>query len=306
VSSFPETCPICQKQLQSPAVLARLGTAKCPGCGHRVAVHELQGISTLDYHSQYDQGAFLDALRVTRQRQARVIIQALKRAIPDCDQVLDYGAGRGWFLDACRDAGMRDVAAADTSALAVDAAKAKGMAGLLVNADGNGLDFGTLPFKPRVLTLLDVIEHFPPVELGSRITAILGALPSLQVVVVKVPVSSGPLYAGAALIARIDPRALQQLYQVGTNPPHYSYFSRTSLRRLLSECGLSQLEAFGDLDFEPRLLPERVHLLRRLPQAVKSPLSWLSVAACHLLPGRDSIISVSATNARPRQSESQD
>jgi SAM-dependent methyltransferase len=302
--SLTQGCPICQGTLQPLSVMPRLKTARCPRCGHRVATHESETASTLDYHRQYDQGVFLDSLRATRKRQAECIIKAIRRALPDCDQVLDYGAGRGWFLDACRDAGMREVAAADTSAMAVEAARARGIAGLLVNDDGSDLDVAALPFAPRVLTLLDVIEHFPPTELRPRIDALLRALPSVQIVVVKVPVSSGPLHASATLMARIGlGGALEQLYQVGTNPPHFNYFSRSSLRRLLKQCGLTPIEMFGDLDFEPRLLPDRVHLLRGLPGAVKWPISWLAVAICRLLPTRDSMICLSATVARSQPPE---
>jgi hypothetical protein len=199
---------------------------------------------------------------------------------------------------------MRDLAAMDTSRLAVEAARARGIAGLLVKNDGSDMSFAALPFAPRVLTLLDVIEHFPPTQLHSRIDALLRALPSVQIVVVKVPTSSGPLYACASLMARLGLGGpLDQLYQVGTNPPHYNYFSRRSLRRLLEQCGLTPIEMFGDLDFEPRLLPDRVHLLRGLPGAIKWPISWLAVAICRLLPTRDSTICLSATLARPQPPE---
>jgi hypothetical protein len=194
---------------------------------------------------------------------------------------------------------MIDVAAADTSLLAVEAARARGIPSVLVTGDGIDTDFAALPFVPRILIMLDVIEHFPPAQLRPRINALLSALPAVQIVVVKVPISSGPLYAVATLMARIGlGGALEQLYQVGSNPPHYNYFSRRSLRRLLKSCDLIPIEMFGDPDFEPRLLPDRVHLLRGLPGAVKWPISWLAVAICRLIPTRDSVIYLSATVAR--------
>ena len=130
-----------------PFVTPHLRSSKCQRCGHRVAIHAWEAEVSRDYHSQYAQGTFLYALR---------------RAMEDCDQVLDYGAGRGWFLDACRKAGLRDLAAADISDLAVEAARAKGLPAIRVDKDGSGLAAAGLPFSPRVLTLLDVIEHFPP------------------------------------------------------------------------------------------------------------------------------------------------
>ena len=85
---------------------------------------------------------------------------------------------------------------------------------------------------------------------------------------------------------------LEQLYQVGTVPPHLNYFSPRSLRLLLESCGLSLVEMTGDLDFEPNLLPDRVHFLRNRPAPVKRLLSQTILLLSHLLPGRDSAICV--------------
>ena len=109
------------------------------------------------------------------------------------------------------------------------------------------------------------------------------ARPALQTVVVKVPVSSGSLLGSATLLARLGlSGALGQLYQIGTYPPHYNSFSSRSLRLLPKSCGLIPVEELRDLDFEPRLLPDRVHLLAALPGAVKAPLSLAALAPCRL------------------------
>jgi hypothetical protein len=80
----------------------------------------------------------------------------------------------------------------------------------------------------------------------------------LEVVAVKVPVA-GFLYGGAALLARSGaPGILGQLYQVGTWPPHFNYFSTTSAERLLSSVGLCVVDRIGDPDFEPEFLGSRI------------------------------------------------
>ena len=75
--------------------------------------------------------------------------------------------------------------------------------------------------------LLDVIEHFPVDDLVSRLSSLKADL-----MVIKVPTSSGLLYR----LAR--GRALEQLYQVGTEPPHHHYFNQRSLRHVLSRAGM--------------------------------------------------------------------
>lgn len=292
-SPVRDACPVCGAPLLLPFDMPRLSVRRCRDCGHRVATHRADATTSKDYHQQYDEGAFLEALTTTRLRQARLIVDALRQSMPDCDGVLDFGAGRGWFLDVCRHSGMRELAAADTSRLAVSAAQGKGYVGLLVGDNVAPLDPDAVPFAPRVLTLLDVIEHFRADELEARINSLLTALPSVELVVVKVPVSSGPLYALAGLLAHLGlGGALEQLYQVGTAPPHRSYFSRASLLLLLQRCGLRPIRLIGDLDFEPRLLLDRVHALGGLPAAVRTTISRPFGAGCRVLPTRDSLIAV--------------
>jgi len=79
--------------------------SRCAACGHRVALHSSEAPAA-DYHEQYDPGAFLDALRATRIRQARFIVGRIRAAAPDATRLLDYGCGRGWFIDEARAASV--------------------------------------------------------------------------------------------------------------------------------------------------------------------------------------------------------
>jgi hypothetical protein len=109
------------------------------------------------------------------------------------------------------------------------------------------------------VTLLDVVEHFPPPELRGRLRSILDACgDSLEVVAVKVPVA-GFLYGTAALLCRAGFSGnLRQLYQADTWPPHFNYFSAASAEQLLTSAGLQLLERVGDPDFEPDAFGPRI------------------------------------------------
>jgi 2-polyprenyl-3-methyl-5-hydroxy-6-metoxy-1,4-benzoquinol methylase len=48
------------------------------------------------------------------------------------DALLDVGAGRGWLLERARAAGARHVAGADTSAIAVQGLRDRGIEALLI------------------------------------------------------------------------------------------------------------------------------------------------------------------------------
>jgi trans-aconitate methyltransferase len=86
----------------------------CPNCGHLTVTHPPVKETGSDYHLAYDQTKFLGALEATRRRQAKDIVAVLARHGAD-SAILDYGCGRGFLLEACRAAGVRDLAGVDTS-----------------------------------------------------------------------------------------------------------------------------------------------------------------------------------------------
>jgi hypothetical protein len=235
-----------------------------------MAIHAEETASSADYHRQYDEGAFLHALRATRTRQAQRILSLLRRHLPDVSHVADFGAGRGFFLAACKDAGLCPLAGLDTSPLAIEGLQANGIeAHLLKEHEAPFIGLRRLSFPPRVIAFLDVIEHFPPGELAARVRgAVAAAGEGFALLVIKVPVP-GLLYAGASILSRLGAHGpLRQLYQAGTWPPHFSYFSHTSLRQLLSDCDLTVVQAIGDADFEASTFPDRVGAGGPLARAV--------------------------------------
>ena len=264
------SCPICGSGRLTPSVrTARLEVVRCRVCGHRLATHLAQPTATLDYHDQYDQGGFLASLASTRQRQAAVIINMIRGRVREPDALLDFGAGRGWFLDACREAGLRSLAGADTSELALRSLAERQFAAIALSPTITDYAsvFQKLPFRPRILTMLDVVEHFSPDQLNEVLGSVLrGLRPELELVVIKVPDAGGLFYRGARLLARAGIAGpIEQLYQVGTDPPHFSYFTHGSMRRLLESLGLTVLEVRGDRDFEPASLGQRAKALVGMP-----------------------------------------
>jgi len=263
------SCPVCgSPRLDRSITTPRLQVFRCPVCAHRVAVHQAPAQTTIDYHEQYDQGGFLESLASTRQRQAAVIIELIRRRLPDADRLLDFGAGRGWFLEACRAAGFQSLAGVDTSELAVGSLQARRFAAMTLSPSTDYAEpLRRLPFRPRILSLLDVVEHFPPGQLQPLLASILrGLQPELKLVIIKVPDAGGLLYRGARLMARVGRTGpVEQLYQVGTDPPHFSYFTQGSMRRLLESLGLALVATQGDRDFEPESLKERARALAQRP-----------------------------------------
>lgn len=291
-------CPICREgHLRRDIHTWRVAVRRCPQCGHRVATHELTEI-TEDYHEQYEQGAFLESLAITRGRQAETILALLRRLLQTADDVLDYGAGRGWFLDACRRAGMR-VAGADTSTEAVSSLRARGIPAFVVPVSArDSLGLSRLPFRPRVLTLLDVVEHLPPECVSDALGRLLWEIgPQLELVVIKVPVADGFLYRVSRALASASVYGpIEQLYQVGTFPPHFSYFTRASMRRLIDRHAMSVVGEAGLSEIDRETAQGRVASLRRLPprlgRVAGTTLSLLAEST-----SKDSVIFIATPNS---------
>jgi hypothetical protein len=243
----PTRCAICGgAPLAGPRRLPGLDLWRCRACGHRVASHaEAAATPADDYHHQYDEGVFLQALQSTRTRQAQRILGLLRRHLPVLTHVADFGAGRGFFLHGCKGAGVVPLAGLDTSPLAVEGLAANGIEAHLLSEQDAPFDaLRRLSFSPRVVSFLDVIEHFPPGELQARVRGAMAAAgDGLELLVIKVPIP-GLLYGGASLLCALGvPGPMAAALPAGTWPPHFSYFSKSSLRRLLDDCGLTVVEA---------------------------------------------------------------
>jgi SAM-dependent methyltransferase len=304
VTSGLDTCPMCGATLaRATTVSARLVLRRCRSCGHTVAGH-LGAAVAADYHTQYDEGVFLAALEQTRKRQAAVLVSMIRSLLPSADGILDYGCGRGWFLVECRRLGMTRLAGADASAKAVSIVRALGMEGIEIVPGPDGKEW-TLPverltFAPRVVAFLDVIEHLPPDRCRAILERTLAAIgPQLELVVIKVPVP-GILYGASMALAKLGrPGALEQMYQVGTTPPHLSYFSRRSLRRLVAACGLEVAAERGDLEFEPESLVSRARAARGAPSAVSRAAGFLVATAGRASGAYDTVICVARRRHAP-------
>lgn len=259
------SCPACLAPGLSGArrVSPRIEIHRCGSCGHRIGIHRACPAAPpdQDIHAQYGQGRFLDALRATRVRQTRLALGIIERHEPEPDALLDYGSGRGWLIEGAREAGYRRLAGADISELAVRWLRESGVAAIRLAPGGSdpGAALGELPFRPRILSLMDVVEHFAPEEVDVTLASLARALsPELRWILIKAPCSQGLLYRTASVLAGLgQPGFLEKLWQVGSLTPHHHYFSVRSAQALVARMGWKLVESPGDSDFEPE------HLLAR-------------------------------------------
>jgi Zn ribbon nucleic-acid-binding protein len=289
-------CWVCAGRLRSFWTDSALEVVECVTCGHLQAAHRSSAHEASDdYHRGYEQGAFVESLRVTRQRQAGRLLDAIAtwRAAPR--SLFDFGCGRGWLLEVARERGISQLAGGDVSDLALQLLSERHIAGLKLDpvSPFEKLDFRSLGFDPEVITFLDVIEHFSG-DLTQRLTTWLERLPSAtRMLVFKVPMREGLLFSIANQARRLGVGGLQrQLFQVGTYPPHYQYFTRRSLARFVSSLGLETLGTLDDLDFEPTELAGRLTSALPLVRRLGGVAGHLLASAATGLRRRDSRILV--------------
>lgn len=260
----PSACQICGSDVgEHEYASALLSVDYCRACGHRVARHPL-GAPASDYYEHTPQSAqFLGALETTRRRQARLLLSRFARH-HEIAEWLDFGSGRGWFLEEARARADGLVAGFDSSQLSRRWLRERGILAAEPRTDDPlWPDWASLPFSPRIVSLLDVIEHFPERGPERLLQRLREELPALEWVVLKVPASEGILYRSARALRHVFAGLYLQLYQVGTAPPHHHYFSHQSLRSLLVSSGYSVVELMVDHDIDNVF--QRIGALARLP-----------------------------------------
>lgn len=182
-------------------------------------------------------GRGIDGLETLRRRNFRAIISRLRR-LRDLDGLtcLEVGCAEGWFIEEMHEVGAR-MSAIEPSAQAAELQK-------------RGLDV-IQGFFPEVLpddakfdliVFNDVFEHLPdPVTALKRCERHLN---DDGILLLNLPNSSGFFYRVATALSTIGMRTpLERMWQKGFASPHLTYFSETTLRRLVERH--TRLQAAG-------------------------------------------------------------
>ncbi|HVE82299.1 MAG TPA: class I SAM-dependent methyltransferase [Myxococcales bacterium] len=282
-------CPACLgRQADEAEATPRLRVRRCRACGHRVA--DFAGAAPSrddDYLLQEGSGEpYTASLRQTRLRQARRILRAIQQEAGPVEGLLDYGCGRGWLLEVARSQGIAPLAGVDTSGTAMESLAELGVDAVRIEEPMHPARVvRRLRFRPRVVTLLDVVEHISPDRLDGWLAELLDALrPDLRFAVIKVPISGGVMYRMAAALARAGVAApLEQLYKVGCSPPHLHYFSARSMEALLERLRLPVARVVRDPEFDAGGLKERATFLRRLPAPLATAAGGAAIGVARAL-----------------------
>ncbi len=272
---------------------AAFSVSECSGCGHLQAEHRIsEQAAATDYHRNYEQDRFVASLAVTRRRQAATLLDEL-RGLTATQSLFDFGCGRGWFLEAAKQRGLHELAGGDVSELALQLLGEQGIKAVSLSESDplEKLDLQELGFTPEVITFLDVVEHFEG-NLTAKFSRWLARLPAgVRFIVFKVPIREGLLFSMANLARQVGVEGLgKQLFQSGTYPPHYQYFTQRSLEAFVTGLGLAQVRVLDDLDFEPEELKNRLSTSPWLLRSLALPAGRLLAGAARGLERLDSRI----------------
>ena len=199
---------------------------RCAGCGlvytnPRPAASRVRGAYAAAVDHEY---ACEDA---SRSINAHMSLHTIKRHV-QAGRLLDVGCSTGYFLNAARLA--FEVRGVEPSRWAVDYARTR----LHLDVIQGHIEDVVLPLESfDVLTMNDVIEHFPdPRAALERSAALLRP--------------GGILYLVTPDIGSFSARVLRGRWW-GLRPAHLFYFSRSTMRALLEQCGFEvvQVRSFG-------------------------------------------------------------
>ena len=240
------TCPACDGARFADQSLTGIVEHHCLTCGLRIGEFTPQGPLTSEFE-RVDEARYLRAVGTARRRQARPMLDLLRRHSAPGSTVLDVGCSFGFFLDAARQTGFK-VRGVEPDAQAWQHATSLLGDGVVEHGWFTGDDEGSAD----VVATLDVLEHIPPNEHAAFARSIQRALVPGGLWLIKVPSSEGLYYRLSRLAAGLAPRVgetlLRRMWQTEYEYPHTVYFDRPSLTCWLERHGFELLST--------RYLPE--------------------------------------------------
>lgn len=250
----------CKYRLKHCFITKHVEIFQCAHCGNYWASHSASQEQGDAWKSVTVTTEFLSALRQRREVQAREILTSFQ-ALLNSGRLLDYGCGQGAFFSFLVQNGI-DASGCDISSFSQELNT--------VNLESRFLpiyDSWSLPdkFNFSIVSMLDVLEHCPnPIDLINRFRN-CGVLDF----VIKVPMSSGPLFKLAKIAAHCGQYStLEKLFLVGDIFPHESYFSHKGLVQIFDQCGYTLKKSIRLAEIG-RELPNRLRGDRKISNGFK-------------------------------------
>lgn len=217
MSSPITQCTFCGSSSLSPlgASYTHASLVACKGCDLVFAAQHPSTEELIAHYKQYKRGFTMSPLTISRYNELLDSMEAFRRT----GKMMDVGCGDGHFLEVAKNRGWQ-VTGTEFDPVAVELCRKKGITifrGALASLQLEG-DFD-------VITSFEVIEHIHSgVEDVQRIQALLR--------------SGGLFYFTTPNFNSLSRRWLKGEWGVISYPEHLTYYTRTTMHRLLTQHGL--------------------------------------------------------------------
>lgn len=224
-------CPVCGELISPGQTSYHL---VCKNCKYEKS-HFMPAININEAHERVDENSREKALYALRLSNFNILVNKLKELQTNKSaRLLDVGAAHGWFLDAA--SRYFDVMGIEPDELVFAAAKSQ----------GRSIRFGYFPEalfadeKFNIIVFNDVIEHVPDIQMV--LTACHDRLNAGGLLLLNLPSSRGIFYRAAKFLHRMGIRSyFDRLWQRDMPSPHIHYFNSDNLKRIVSQCGFTEV-----------------------------------------------------------------
>ncbi|MFD2264712.1 class I SAM-dependent methyltransferase [Lacibacterium aquatile] len=232
-------CPICRSEAGRPLLrydryLLPSNIKECERCGliycaNMLSPPELERFYTSLYSALMDFKA-TEAQIATYQSVARERVTKISARLGHLDQLLEIGAGYGYFLAAARQAGARHLYGIEPSTSGVRHAQTSLHLGDQI-VEAPFLEASPPPFAPQVTVLFHVLEHL--VDPGAALDRLAAWIPEGASLVIEVPDTAADWSSMGLINFHIS---------------HASYFRAETLTDLLHRHGFAPFEVEREAD----------------------------------------------------------
>ncbi|MCE5252201.1 class I SAM-dependent methyltransferase [bacterium] len=230
-------CIVCGSKLRTPAFgKIRLPIVRCLSCGLVYRIVQQDEKTILDDYRELDYSTFTQDWMKARKHLSSVYVPHMD-AYRSTNRILDVGAGHGFFLSACKDAGW-NCYGVELSPQAV--AFAREQYGLEINP--STLEDAHFPENYfDVVTFWNVLDQI--LDPARTLNEVYRVLRPGGAVFVRMPNSSFHINASKAFgkLAAIVPK----FARLDQTVIHLYSFNKNTITRLLSNCGFTSIDVRG-------------------------------------------------------------
>ncbi len=248
-------CDCCNNMMEKYLKDNTYTILKCNKCKLEKLIFKHNSSSKEEIYKNVDLDLIAASMKHIRHSQHIQIIKEIKK-IKKEGTWLDIGCSFGWFLKKIKNAGFKAQGIEPSKKVYLETKKIKD-----IKVYNDFFPSNKIKNKFDVISLMDVFEHIE--DPTNFIQSVSNQLKDNGILIIKVPNSKALLYRYIKLIYIISFSKLKEpfrrMWQVVFNTPHYYYYNKKNLSKLLQNNGLSLINYFEMGEFDSKRINERIN-----------------------------------------------